>query len=475
MPENEFEKKLKKMMDDFHLPPSTSVWENVSRRLHEKRRRKIPFFFLLAAGLITAGYFTYHVSEKYKQNSTAAISYTGKNADKAGNYLLKDSAKLSTQKPGIKKEEKASVSNTLPGTQQKIFKNELNNKLITVKNSTALKDNSSELENDNAGNNKQHLNGQIINENNNAIVSNNETLFKNSITIKQPVTPADAENTLLKDEVQDNNLALKKDSISGLANQPGNSLKKSTTKTPVTINKTSNWQWGVTGLYAKSNLIENLTNLNIPSAQYSNDPLTSGNYDTAFKTTHAFSPSAAYAFGTVVKKKIFKNGYLSSGLNFIHLSVKADIGKTVDSVIVIPSPAYTYFVRGYAQPGFVKTNTSKYNFIELPVLFQQNFFHSKKTSLSYNAGFSVRQLISSSSLIYNQINNIYFSKEELLRKTQFQVAAGLSFEMNTGKNNSFFIGPQFTYSLSNLIKNPGNSSFHFINYGLQAGFLLHKK
>ena len=55
--------------------------------------------------------------------------------------------------------------------------------------------------------------------------------------------------------------------------------------------------------------------------------------------------------------------------------------------------------------------------------------------------FSVRQLLSSNALIYNPGNNIYFSKDALLRKTQFQFTAGLNFEINTGKTNSIFVGP----------------------------------
>jgi adenylate kinase family enzyme len=47
MQENEFEKQLKDMMDEFKLVPSASVWEKVSRRLNEGRRKKRPFIFLL--------------------------------------------------------------------------------------------------------------------------------------------------------------------------------------------------------------------------------------------------------------------------------------------------------------------------------------------------------------------------------------------------------------------------------------------
>ena len=51
------------------------------------------------------------------------------------------------------------------------------------------------------------------------------------------------------------------------------------------------------------------------------------NFDTAIQNSHPFSSSNSYAFGAVVQKKIFKNGFISTGLNFTHLSTKANVNK----------------------------------------------------------------------------------------------------------------------------------------------------
>jgi hypothetical protein len=150
------------------------------------------------------------------------------------------------------------------------------------------------------------------------------------------------------------------------------------------------------------------------------------------------------------------------------------VGKTNDSGILISgSLGSVYNINQYFQSGSLQTFTSKYNFIELPVYFQQDFFPNKKVSFSYNAGLSVRQLISSDALIYDPYKNIYFFKDDLLRKTQFQFLAGLNLKINTG-SNSIYAGPQFSYSLSDLFKS-SNSSFHLINCGLQVGVMFHKK
>ena len=114
-------------------------------------------------------------------------------------------------------------------------------------------------------------------------------------------------------------------------------------------------------------------------------------------------------------------------------------------------------------------------YARLPVYFQHDVFYRHKLSLSYNAGFSIRQLISSDALIYNRYSNIYYSKDELLRKTQLQVLAGINLKINTGKNMAVYVGPQFSYSLSNLLNDNDVGNFHLINYGVQAGLMFHKK
>ncbi len=165
---------------------------------------------------------------------------------------------------------------------------------------------------------------------------------------------------------------------------------------------------------------------------------------------------------------------MSSGLNFIHLSTKSDVRNKVDSVYTaLPSVDYT--LNGYYQPGTVTGYTSKYNFIELPVYLQHDLLLHKQFSFGYDAGFSVRQLIGSSSLIYSPYNNIYFSKNALLSKTQLQVLAGLNFKFNTGKTTSLYAGPQFSYSLSNFMNNSNYGNYHFITFGIKAGLLFHKK
>jgi hypothetical protein len=134
-----------------------------------------------------------------------------------------------------------------------------------------------------------------------------------------------------------------------------------------------------------------------------------------------------------------------------------------------------YTVPGYYRPGSESKYMNTYNFIELPVYFQQYIFRSKSTALAYQAGVTLRQLLSQKSLVYDAFNNVYYADDNLLRKTQFQFAGGLKFSFNTGKKSAVFIGPHFSYSLSNFYNDKDKGNFHFMQYGIQAGIMFHKK
>ncbi|MBS1654336.1 MAG: hypothetical protein JSU05_05770, partial [Bacteroidetes bacterium] len=57
MPVNDFEKKVQQRMDEFRLRPSASVWPEVEKRIREKKRRRIIFFWFTGiTGLVLIGY-----------------------------------------------------------------------------------------------------------------------------------------------------------------------------------------------------------------------------------------------------------------------------------------------------------------------------------------------------------------------------------------------------------------------------------
>jgi hypothetical protein len=340
----------------------------------------------------------------------------------------------------------------------------------------------------------------------NAVTSNNNNSKSEQLKINSVTSANDGSATgkQLQNNVTPTETATTKDPTALLNNTEHNEalnktvaqtdslqIKQNTQQSAIqqVIKKTSNnnftipkWQWGITASYGRSNAIQNLVDFNKSapaSLDYNVGPgLITGRVDTGHYNNKPYTPSNAYQFGFVVQRKIIKNGFISSGLNFVHLSTKSDVNAKKDSAYTVQNGniiTNSFYVSSFYQGGESKAYTNTYNFIELPVYFQQDLFYRHKLSLSYNAGFSIRQLLSSDALIYNRYSNIYYSKDELLRKTQWQFLAGINLKINAGKNMALYVGPQFSYSLSNFLKDKDAGNFHLMNYGVQAGIMFHKK
>jgi hypothetical protein len=481
MQENEFEKQLKDLMDEFKLAPSTSVWEKVSRRLNEGRRKKRPFIFLLFLGLLVAGYFMYQYGRQQPQSIHYANSKTNKGPER-DSLSLKNPGQISTEKTTGQNSSIVSA-NKNDHTVSKASSPKTNRPAVFVKKESKYKNSSLSINvvssNNNNSSGQLKINPEITTNDVSAVM---EKQLQNNAPVNEPIVANDStkliDNAARNDSLNKN--IAQTDSMQINQDKKESAVKR-IAKNPSNKNYTiPKWQWGINAFYGRSNAIKNLVDFNKAAPanlDYSPRPVT-GNIDTAHYNSNPYTASNAYRFGFVVQKKIIKNGFISSGLNFIHLSTKSDVTGKKDSAYTVQNGniiTNSFYVSSFYQPGPSKTYTNTYNFIEIPVYFQQDVFYRHKLSLSYNAGFSMRQLLSSNALIYNRYNDIYYSKDELLRKTQWQFLAGVNLKINTGKKVAVYIGPEFSYSLSNLLKDNDAGNFHLINYGVQAGLMFHKK
>ena len=53
MAENEFERKVNGLMDDFKIAPSETVWTNVEKEIGQKRRRRAFAWMIFCCLLLT--------------------------------------------------------------------------------------------------------------------------------------------------------------------------------------------------------------------------------------------------------------------------------------------------------------------------------------------------------------------------------------------------------------------------------------
>lgn len=476
MQENEFEKQVKEMMEGFRLTPSDTAWENISRKLKKERPRRLPFIFLLALGVIIAvGIVFYLTKENAQEPAIAANSNNNVTGADKNDLTFKDSNDSSSVKDADVK------SNTALSRRSKTDNFQPANPTDSEKASLKLSAISIR------GNRNKNLpvHNTTIEQQNVLPQSTASSLKENIIPdagkpVSREMASAETKDNIadqVKETVNTDNTPEKNnavpDSVVSVQNEKAIEPIKYVKKTTASKYTLPEWQWGVNASYGAGNAVNNLANTKKSGPQYLSLPVNNGG-GVVYHNEYVYKPSASYSLGVDVQRKILKNAVLGSGLSFTHISTKSDVSGKVDST-TRASNFSGDLINGYFPPGVSEVYTNTYNFIELPLYFQQDFLQQKKFSFSYNAGFSVRQLLSSRSLIYNEADNIYFSRNDMLRKTQFQFLAGLNFKFNMGNTTSIYLGPQFSYSLSNMLKNDAYGNFHFMTYGVKAGLLLHKK
>lgn len=489
MPENEFEKQVKELMEELHFSPSAPVWERIKKRISEKKRRVWPIFFLFISVALLSGYFFYadmnYQSKNINKNIEAAKTSTTKsspdnastekNNEKDSVFKLQ-SQQLSTTKktnktnhvPSIKHSKNDELVVDQPLIINKINKNKTE---LTAKN---LKDDKLVFNQPSTQNN---ITKKIIDTSKNSFTKtqtaelNNNNRDNKVIAQQQP----DA-NNIFKDSIANSNT----NSLTEINNaiQKNNSLTKKKIQ-PKKIIKASKWQFGIAAMYGRSNITDNVTSINNDKALQANPGLNSGipfaSNSTVLK--NPYNTNNAYKFGIIIQRKVLKRSSLNTGLNFVHLSSKSNTALSLDSslVSVIADVQSNNYAANFYRIGSAKTYTNNFNFIEIPVTFQSSLFHVNNFSVLYDGGVSVMHLISSKALIYNNHTNNFFSNDALFRKTQFQLTAGLNLQLKIKNTGNILLGPDFNYSLSPYLKNDNYNRLHFIDYGLHASWIFNKK
>jgi hypothetical protein len=503
MPENEFEKQVKELMEQFHISPSAPVWEKIKKRITEKKRRIWPVFFLLASVLIVSGYFFY-TDVKHSNQNIKTVQQSSNNStlkQNANDNIKKDENNNSedqTAKSSIKKPneinslaiEQYKKNETVFTHQQSSLENNLHNlnnktnKDNPFINKQTSEPNSNNISNDISAQPQNNSSTITTNTENNSQQTSDTAANKTSVINAQPaqqnIVNTNAQPGNDSSQVVANNIEEDKtDTATVINKEVAANHQMQSKKIPIKLNN-NKWSFGITGMYGSSNITDKITSINVGSnkslsqVDYLNTPGTPSNNSIHLK--NPYSTNNAYNFGVIVQRKISKKSAISTGLNFVRLSSKNTTAISVDSVLIAVVSNYQSYSAGsnFYRVGTARTYTNNFSFIEIPVTFQSNIFKIKNFSLQYDAGFSVMRLLSSKSLIYNSKNNSFFFNDDLLRRTQFQINAGLNFQLHTNAGN-FLLGPKLEYSLSTYLKTNDYDKLHFINYGIRASWLFNKK
>ena len=476
MQENNFEKQVRKLMEDLEITPREPVWEYVEKRIPKSnRRRRFIAFFLLFAGVTVCGYFSYNkFSGNSKINTYNKIVTTLEQSDKSSNEnpgnkatgiqpsLIDTSTtvinSLNSKTTEVVRKEGSPESNKILSETKKEVK-QFNSKSETIFSPAlpvaADKKEENTLPIDNVKNETTIISEPTITPD-----SHDNTDTSNSSTAIKDNTDGTKENTLTT-----NNAAPEK-----------KELKKINTNY-------KKLQWGVTGFYGRSNIVQSFVDgIGISESDKSLADYGAVNPGTNLDSVASASYSkvvtakSAYSIGFIVKKQISARSSIRTGIQYTHLKTQIKTGEAKDTSAVfnynnsdIATRLYSYY-----RPGLGSTKINKYSLVQIPFVYSYQFNKGKSFPLVVDAGFSLSRVISSDALVYDSYNQAYYKNPDLFNKTQITLSGGIHTNLSFIHKGSLELGPQLQYGLTNLVKN-NNTQQHLFIWGLNATYFLQRK
>ncbi|MBW7889913.1 MAG: outer membrane beta-barrel protein [Chitinophagaceae bacterium] len=471
MSENDFEKQVKLLNEQWRLNPSEEVWTKVSRQIQREKRRRYLFVWIPLLLLMTGGGYWLRMDsakvavEKIRDlpgNQEVSPESIQLSSDKADDILEKKQMSIATETESANDEEK-------PGEISPQVKNRLSVQGINLETAS------------------------VINERNeNTLVTPAPTISDENEDI-----PVVAEKTIGKYRQISTELQTVSES-GGLV--PINERNMLEMKNPFSLTAGSNtsvhlirkpvWEWGLTGSVGASYISDGFPGLNLDNQRDKsmadmapNYP--GGNFNAAPggmvvvipPTASPIRPGIAWNLGGFVKRKINSRFFVRGGLEYQYASANRMIGSrfssyagNLNSNLGSSFGRYTGYYAGHSI-----NYTSRYHFISLPIDLEWRLNRSALLPVYLNGGLRFSGLVFSNALHFDSPTGLYFRDPSLFRRVQAGVSAGVSFELFAQRRHAVQIGPTLHYGLSDIIKHPGQENQHLFFMGFKTAWNLGKK
>jgi hypothetical protein len=443
MQENEFEKRVLKIMEEWKVRPSVSVWPGVEKRIREKRRgRRWLIIIPMLAGLALGGFFVeqyflgthnFHPQvaiEKAHKKQNAQVAPVTSSDEKNLKKISEPEQKTDLISSTPNKKNRSSIVYTQPGTgeinSESWFppvnkKRRIDDKTIAPVIHPDVSNRVSELEKD-----------EPLPRRGNDIVENGYPTVS--------LTKADKVNEQVADK-ETIPISNKSVNDSSVSSAPGK--KKSENK----IKWGFHFSAGISG--ANNHLFSFPQDKSADIVAGQNSRPGGSLFPTSFSNN--IKAGAGYQAGIVAQKKLSKHGSLSAGLQYDYFSNHL-VASSSDSSIRI---SYDYSATPTVNSSYQNTTryeyTNHYHFISLPVSYHYYLNPGKNLPLSLQADFVLGRLISTNAMVFDTTSGgIYFRDKNLVRKTQARLSSGFSITLNKNKAVQIVIGPQFEFAITSL-------------------------
>src|SRR6266536_91241 len=475
MAANEFEKRVQMTLDELKLHPSEEVWQNVEKRIGEKKRKRRIIFFIIFSflGLALGGYGLYNFSNK--KNMTPEIS------DRKSNEIVQ---RTSNKEQGTRNIQKIQSKNNTTKTngfhKMKINKNPGDNKTQQGKEITAI----SVQKNDTfLLKRKKHM---VVT----ALRKNKKEQEKKPAndTTQQNISPDISFNTNqqnLPDTASQKNISthvaneIAKNNSGDTASQTNKENKADLSM--IQIGKTKKQKrvpeklkWGLNFSAGSSIITQNRFSLkgggNFDRGSY-NAPGTVTGGGAGFVNAPASNRSSfAFKAGLALKKNLTKRSSLLVNVNYNYLTDKIRIGNRQNGS---PQANTSINVSSYYNTIPLKTFTDRFHFVGIPINYDWRITRNPKHFISLDIGTSIVYLLSTNAVVYDTISSgIYYHNRDLFNKTHINFTSGLSYHSIGKRSFEWYIEPQFSFDVSKIFKTDLDIRKYFLYTGIGIGIFF---
>lgn len=466
MQANDFEKSIRRKMEEFELVPKEEVWKQVSANIRKEDNNRRIFFWFLSGFLMLAGL--------------------------AGSWFLNRDKSVSITK-GAPRENKAPLKTGIRKTPEVVKNSDTNQQ--TAKSSPS-----------------------ITNGSDGKIPANHDRPATKKTAIKIKVQPVKKESSLpaISNKLQGSSVS----SASNLNDMPpGKVLKEKSENLPPhkflktgsdqfvkndsgkngLINKDTkkdssasimekkaavkkvakNWKIGFTAYAGISNNSSGLPLVFSPSsADYlsSSSPNQSsgaaGNTFLPYRLN--YKTGLSFGLGIFTGKQFSKRFGLTAGADYHFYSARSTAGNKIDTAATFRDSALqsTAFVSNFYLGGQSGSFLNSWHLIELPVNLHLRLNKNKDNPVSFTAGVSPGFLIGSNALYVNSRERVIYEEKKQFHRFQLSAQAGLLFPLKTFKTFHINAGPVFKYGFTNLTKHAAATRQHLVFAGIKANINL---
>lgn len=506
MQENEFEKKVQQKIDGLKINPSNDVWQKVASAITKDKsdRRVLVLILLLLVFTASTIFIIGNLKVDKKTNKLTVEKNTPAQPNKINQPINATNSQQTvvevdkltngTTINGVGSSEiiKDNVAVKKISYQKKLLVLSPEAKKITAnKMYEVVKNNSIENKNDVANKplykTRQKLSAVIQNGNATDSLIEDKTTDKieeNSVEEISSTIKEVAVNEIGMDTVSEDKINLKiqlKDSLT--IAQKNTSKKEIAVKIPQSSKQKNKWRMGFNfsvGAAATQNGylgVIGLTNSSLEKASYDANRVAANNIATGpvavLFTPSKIKASTGFVLGVFAQKNISTKINFLVGLNYKMVSSIMTVGNRVNDALMFNTVNNSLDRRAFFyQSGYSNSYKNNFHFIELPLSVHIKLGKQNKVPIYLNTGVSVAQLISTSALQFNKLTGEYYSDNDLLNKTNFNLSAGLLFSLFRRAKNPILIGPDINFSVNKMATTGlySNRRYSFFGLRLQKSF-----